>query len=59
MTDRINITDWERIQARYSALYQMIMNGMTRISYVNRNINFASPFYFGLSIRLLVWEDDV
>lgn len=50
MTQRINITDWERIQAQYSSLYQTIENGMSRMSYVERNVDFTSPYYFGLNV---------
>lgn len=50
MSDRINITNVERMQARYSPLYQTIYNGMSRMSYVQRNVNFTTPFYFGLTV---------
>jgi len=50
MSHRINITDWERIMAQYSALYQTIHNGMARMSYVDRAVDFSAPYYFGLDV---------
>ena len=50
MSHRINITDWERIMAQYSALYQTIHNGMARMSYVDRAVDFSTPYYFGLGV---------
>jgi len=49
MTERINIKDWERIQAKYSSLYQTINNGMSRMSKVMRNVQ-TFPYCIGLDV---------
>lgn len=50
MANRMNITDWERVKAENSALYQMIYNGATRISKVERGVDFTTPYYIGLNV---------